>query len=102
MRALSATLSSLVVIAEKLICQPNTHDLRGYGDLRADVVRAHQRPAESVRTTSAAMVMVIAIDAYRAAPSGAGTPWMMLVASTMPLLRADLFQEFCNEREARS
>jgi hypothetical protein len=105
MKPMSSTLSNLIVMAEEIITRPNS-DRPFAGDnfasLAAEVRHADARPADDVRITNAAMVMVIAIEAFRAGERDAQSPWLMVVGATLPLLRGDGFRAFRNEREQRS
>lgn len=104
MKPLSSTLSNLIVLAEEVISRPNS-DRPFAGEafqlLTAEVRHADARPAEDVRVTNAAMVMVIAIEAFRGSERDATSPWLMVIGATLPLLRGDGFCAFRNEREQR-
>lgn len=101
MKPLSQTLSNLIVLAEELLTRPNT-DRVAYGaklaPIAEEVRHADARPAESIRTTRAAMVMITAIEEYRAGGEMA-LHWLMLAGATLPLLRHEAFTAFRNERE---
>jgi hypothetical protein len=104
MKPLSATLSNLIVLVEEIIGRPNSDRPFTRGDfatLAAEVRHADSSPAESVRATNAAMVTVIAIEAFRAGERNATSPWLMVIGATLPLLRGDAFSAFKSEREQR-
>lgn len=105
MKPLSQTLNDLIDYSADLISRPRYSAPRIGGDLgamAAAVREADQRPAEGIRTTRAAMVMINAIEAYHATDgSTADSPWLMIVGATLPLLRAEAWQALTNEREAR-
>lgn len=105
MRALSETLTDLIVLAEDTIARPMKH----YGfavDERFTIVsqeirRADGLPAEGIRTTRAAMIMVTALDEFIASDRESTSPWLMLAGTALPLLRAEAWRARRNEQEAR-
>lgn len=104
MRAFHETLTILIATAEDIIRRPTT--LPGalppaFGELAEEVRRADIRPAEDVRTTRAAMVMVIAIEGFFASPRAETSPWLMLAGCTLPLLRTEAWLAFNQAREMR-
>lgn len=104
MKPLSSTLSNLIVLVEEIITRPNSDRpfVRGdFSTLAAEVRNADARPSEDVRATNAAMVAVIAIEAFRAGERDATSPWLMVIGATLPLLRGDGFRAFRIEREQR-
>ena len=105
MKPLSQILSNLIVLAEEVITRPNI-DRFAFGERLADLAQAVRhaaaRPAEDIRTTSAALVMITALEEYRYAHPGIDTSrWLMLAGCALPLLRADAFTAFVNEREQK-
>jgi hypothetical protein len=103
MRALSATLTDLIEFAEGVVTRPRSnHEYAGAFVVLASEVRyADTLPAEGVRTTRAAMVMVIAIEEFRQSGQEAGSRWLMLAGATLPLLRGEAWLAMNNEKEAR-
>jgi hypothetical protein len=103
MRALSATLYDLIGFAQSVVTQPRME--HGYADLfwtLASEVRRHDAlPAEGIRTTRAAMVVVIAIEEFKNSGEEPGSRWLMLVGATLPLLRSEAWLAMNNEKEAR-
>lgn len=104
MKPLSQVLSNLIVLAEDIVTRPQMVDRADVGDrlhgIAAEVRHADARPAENIRTTRVALVMVIAIEEQRsAALDGKGSPcWEMIVAAMLPMLRQDSYIAFRNER----
>lgn len=104
MKPLSQTLSNLVVLAEELTTRPLINPLLLRDrclTIGSEVRAADARPAESVRTTSAAMMMVMAIHEYRHAAADRAPMWLMLIGATLPLLRQAAFDAFAEENEQR-
>lgn len=104
MKPLSQTLSSLVVLTEELLARPllDPRSVAGrFAAIAADVRAAEARPAEGIRTTSAALVTVTAIEEYRHAASDRASMWLMLIGATLPLLRAAAFDALNEERQRR-
>lgn len=103
-RPLYTTLSSLVVLAEEVITRPR-FDRITFGDrlsdLAVEVRSADARPAEDVRTTQAAMVMVVCLEEIRDRDEDAAVHWRMLAGATLPMLRGDAFREFRQQRERK-
>ncbi len=102
MKPLSQTLANLIVLAEEAVTRPN-FDRFAFGerllDLAQAVRHAAERPAENIRTTSAALVMITALEEIRFAHPGIDTSrWLMLAGVALPLLRSDAFAAFANER----
>lgn len=104
MRALSAVLSDLIVFAEGVITRPNgNHPYTECFDAIASEIRhADALPAESVRTTRAAMVTVIAIEEFRRDGGEPGSRWLMLAGAALPMLRTEAWLALKNEKEARA
>jgi hypothetical protein len=104
MRPLSQILCDLVVFAEEVVARPLL-DSRFVGDrftaLDGEVRVADRRPAEGVRATSAAIIMVTAINEFRHASRDRAPGWLMLVGTALPLLRQEAFDAFSDEKERR-
>jgi hypothetical protein len=100
MRELSAQLTALIAIAEGVVLRgrPQT-PAASFSDLADEIRHAHAMPADGPRCTHAAMLMLAAIEGWRA--TDGGTPWIMLIGAALPLLRAEAFQALCNERTTR-
>jgi hypothetical protein len=112
MRELSKTLTELIDVANHVVTR---HGLTLGGDivsgkfgiLAAEVREADARPAEAVRTTRAAMMMVFALEGFRETGGASGerdleNQWLMLAGATLPLLRVDAWVAFNNEKAARA
>jgi hypothetical protein len=105
MRPLSEILTDLIGIAEEEVVRPAKH----YGvtvDARFTRVAAEMRhadvlPAEGIRTTRAAMIMITALDEFFASERADSSPWLMLAGTTLPLLRTEAWRARWNEQEAR-
>lgn len=106
MRPLSETLIDLIGFAEGVVIRP----ARGpdaamaeiFAGLSAEVRQADARPAEAIRTTSAALIMVTALAEFFATARAEASPWLMVAGATLPLLRSDAWRARQNEREARA
>ncbi len=101
MRRASSILSDLIVLAEEVIIRPNMADPRlstRARDLAAEVRHLDGRPAEGIRCTSAAMIMVIAIEQMRAVSPIPVAQWQMIAGASLPLLRDAAFVAFQEER----
>lgn len=102
MRALSAVLTDLIGFAEGVVARPRSD--HGYADhfaaLAGEVRHADALPAENIRTTRAAMVIVIAIEEFRR-DAEPGSRWLMLVGTALPLLRSEAWIAMNNEKQAR-
>ena len=98
MRPLSATLCDLVVIAEAAIMRPGGIDRGNYADVRAEVTRADASPAEGERATSAAVIVVVALERYWYAAAADRQAWLMVIGTVLPLLRADAYRAIRAER----
>jgi hypothetical protein len=104
MRPLFTVLSELIVLAEHVVTRPAHGAAPQLGRLADEVRRADARPAEGVRTTRAALVMVIALEEFVGGDRGAEPTarWLMIAGAMLPLLRGDAYAALCNEREARA
>lgn len=108
MRPLSATLNDLTGIAEQTVTKPSRYlsdaGKEVFAGIVAEVRAAEARPAEDVRTTSAALMMVLALEEFYAAGAASenlSNPWLMIAGSLLPLLRVDAWRAFNNEKQAR-
>jgi hypothetical protein len=104
MKTLSDTLGVLIATSEDILRRPVTSMPTmlpaAFEILAAEIRRADGRPAESVRTTRAAVIMVTAIEAFFPESNG-DHHWQMLIGATLPLLKREAWQAMRNEREAR-
>jgi hypothetical protein len=103
MRLLSQVLTDLIGYAENLMTRPRYAQPRGtdFGLIAAEIRHAETLPAEGQRTTRAAIVMVTAIEAYRANEGEAASPWLMIAGAALPLLRTEAWLAFNQEKEGR-
>lgn len=101
MRELSRALTDLVSFSEEVLRSPQLHAKapRSFAELASEIAHRHAQPAEDVRVTRAATVMVTALDGFFADQDDA---WLMLAGATLPLLRREGWQAMINEREART
>ncbi|WP_296741377.1 hypothetical protein [Mesorhizobium sp.] len=92
------------MFAEEVVARPLL-DSRFVGDrfamLASEIRCADARPAEGVRATSAALVMITAINEFRHAPRERSSAWLMLIGAALPLLRQETFEAMNDERERR-
>lgn len=103
MKPLSQQMSSLISIAEDVLIgrraawtRLEEHELTLFAELR----RIDRLPAEGVRRTCAAMVMISAIEGLQNVGSEEGrTRWLMLIGAALPLLKNDAWHRLCDERE---
>lgn len=106
MRHLSETLTDLIGFAEEVVGKPakfKTYliDTR-FSTIAAEIRHAEALPAESIRTTGAGMIMIVAIDEFLASDDREATsPWLGVAGITLPLLRAQAWRALKNEMEAR-
>jgi hypothetical protein len=104
MRPISETLKILIATAEDLVHWPLKASglmLSSFPELAAEIRKLDQQPAEGVRTTAAAMVMIIALEKFAEGPHDKGSQWLMIAGSMLPILRAEAYVAMMNEREAR-
>lgn len=104
MRTWSSTLSNLIVLVEEVITRPmsdNPFAGETFAVLSDEVRRADARPAEDVRTTRAALMMITAIEAFRSGERDASSPWLMVIGAVLPLLRGDAFVALRQERQQK-
>lgn len=107
MRPLSQTLLDLIGFAEQTVTKPNRYsgaamNAQAFADIAAEVRAAEARPAENIRTTRAALIMVNALEEFYDGEGEPGSPWLMLAGATLPLLRVDAWRAFNNEKQARA
>ncbi|SDC08491.1 hypothetical protein SAMN05216337_1001216 [Bradyrhizobium brasilense] len=104
-RPLSQTLTELIIIAESMVTRARYASAAPIGQfnvLAAEVWAAHQRPAaDGERATYGAVHIVNAIEAFHATGAEAGSPWQMEIGSGLPMLRADAFRAFSQEKAAQ-
>lgn len=103
-RPLSDTLNELIVLAEDVVTRPHAlFDERvrnRIGHLAQDVRRADAQPAEGERTTYAAMITIVAMEAAVAGKSHG--PWArMIIGAALEPLRTASFRQLDIQREAR-
>jgi len=106
MRPLSEVLIDLIGFTEETITRPSRYhgfvvDQR-FADLAAEVRHADARPAEGPRTTRAAMVVVIAIEAFFATDRPPTSPCLMVAGAALPWLRGEAWTAMTNEKAARA
>jgi hypothetical protein len=102
-RPLFSVLSDLIVLAEGVITRPQSVSAvtNRFAMVAAEVRRADAAPAEDVRTTRAAAVMVIAIEEFLGDQDGGGvaSPWLMIVGAMLPMLRSEAYTALRQQRE---
>lgn len=103
MRPLSQTLTDLITVASDVVTRRGTQLVAGshFALLASEVRQAEVRPAEDVRTTRAAVIMVLALEEFAAGPMDTGSPWLMLAGNVLPLLRVDAWRAMNQEKAAR-
>jgi hypothetical protein len=102
-RSLSEILTDLIGVAEDVITRPGRYhgyrlDTR-FTDLAAAIRNADARPAEGIRTTRAALVMVIALEEFFASDREPTSHFLSLAGHTLPWLRAEAWTAMHNEKE---
>lgn len=105
MRLLSETLIDLIGFAEQTITRPAKHygftiDAQ-FAQLAAEVRRAAAMPAEGIRTTQAALVMVITLEEFFASDREATSQLLGIAGVALPWLRGEAWTARRNEKEAR-
>jgi hypothetical protein len=96
----SRVLTDLIAYAEEVLRAPQLQ-MRApasFLELSAEVAHRHAQPAEDVRVTRAAVIMVTALDGFFADKDSS---WLMLAGATLPLLREEAWQAAINEKNAR-
>ncbi len=105
MRPLSQALTALIGFAEETITRPGKfHGFRldeGFGELAREIRRHDALPAEGVRTTRSAMVMIIALEEFFDSDREPTSRWLMVAGVTLPILRGEAWRAAKNEKEAR-
>jgi|SRR4051812_20402239 hypothetical protein len=104
MRPLSESLTVLIATAEDVVRRPAQVPAAlppAFAELFAEIRHCDARPAEGVRCTAAALVMMTAIEEFFAGAHEKTSPWLMLAGCTLPLLRTAAWVAWNNEREAR-
>lgn len=106
MRLLSETLNELIGLAQETITRPaRTRDFatdEKLAKLAAEVRDADARPAEGKRTTDAAMVMVIVLNAFFASDREPTSHLLGNAGVTLTWLRGEAWVALNNEKEARA
>jgi hypothetical protein len=108
MNPISETLTLLIGFAEEIVARPMMSYASGFGVaerfvlLARDVRHADARPAENLRATNAAMIMVIALEQFFAGDREKTSPWLMVAGATLPLLRAEAWLAHRSEKETRA
>jgi hypothetical protein len=108
MRPLSETLLDLVGFAEEVITRPAKYfmpamdDRLRFNSLAAEIRKADVTPAEGVRTTRAALVMVIVLEEFLAGDREPTSHFLGHAGITLPWLRGEAWQARRNEKEARA
>lgn len=101
MREISRALTDLIAFAEEVLRGPQLHARapRSFTELAAEIGHRHAQPAEGMRSTRAAVVMITALDGFFADQDDS---WLMLAGCALPLLRREAWQALVSEREARA
>lgn len=103
MRALSEALNVLIATAQDVINKPQMvpAQIPGFAELATEIREAEARPAEGIRCTRAALVMLHAIEGFCESRDTVQleNPWLMLAGATLPLLRVDAYRAFRAEKE---
>jgi hypothetical protein len=103
MRPLSELLTVLIATSEDIIRRPRavpTQLPQSFHELAHEIRQHDKQSVEGKRCTSAAIIMLLAIEEFMAGPHDT-TPWHMMVGATLPLLRVDAWNAMNAEREAR-
>ena len=103
MKPLSALLTILIAEAEVVIRLPQAVPQRAtdaFHLLAAEIRHVDGQPAEGLRATRAAIIMLSAMEGWFETGGEKGNPWLMLAGATLPLLRVDAWRALQNEREA--
>lgn len=104
MRSLHECLTTLIAEVDVVIRMPQHIPLGitpALAQLAAEIRDWDRRPAEGIRCTRAAMVMLHALEGYLETGGERGNPWLMLAGATLPLLRVDAWNAMNAERETR-
>jgi hypothetical protein len=102
MNSIADTLKILIATAEDLVRTPQkgpTLMQSTFPELAAEIRKLDRQPAEGVRTTAAAMVMVISLEQFaQGAAHDKGSQWLMMAGAVLPILRAEAYVAMINER----
>jgi len=101
MRRQSQILADLIALAAHVVTRPRTNEIDKLPQLAAEIRYADNQPAENIRTTSAAVAMVIALEGARYFAAREAL-WLAAVGVLLPIVREDLYQAIQNERESRT
>ncbi len=99
MKPLSKHMEDLIVIAETTLRTP-----RPLGEPEAltlaEIRRIDQLPAETTRHTHAPLAVIAALEGLQQTDGQApdATPWLMLMAAALPLLKAETWRQLCAEK----
>lgn len=105
MKTLSEILNELIGFAEEVITRPRRYDgmalAARFAPLAETVRRADALPAEGIRTTRAAMTMVIVLEEFFAGDREPTSQLLGIAGAALPWLRADAWRALRNEKETR-
>lgn len=105
MKSQAEILRELIGFAEEGVTrttmQPDLSPDGIFPALAREIRRLDALPAEGVRTTRAAVVMIIALEEFFSGDREPTSPWLMLAGTTLPLLRGEAWTATRNEKEAR-
>jgi len=104
MKPLSQHLTDLIALVQDTIRAGYlpAAEIRPFYALAVEIRRIHALPAEGARCTHAAAAVLELFEGIELCKSGEGdkrAPWLMLIGAALPLLRAEAYQQFLNERE---
>ena len=103
MKRLSMVITDLIILAQQVISAPRLNNYQGLAEIAAEVRRADALPAEYVRSTRAALMLVMAIEEHRHCNANRSRElepqWLMIVGVLLPLVRAECWTAVTNERE---
>ncbi|NPU69979.1 hypothetical protein HL667_33660 [Bradyrhizobium sp. 83012] len=100
MKPLSKHMEDLIRIAEDTLRR--TRPLSEADALTlAEIRRIDALPAETTRHTHAPLAVIAALEGLQQTDGQApdATPWLMLMATALPLLKHETFRQFCAEKE---
>ena len=105
MRPISETLKILIATAEDLVLRPQKGPAlmqTTFPELAAEIRKLDLQPAEGVRTTAAAIVMITALEQFAIGHAhDKGSPWLMIAGATLPILRTEAYVAMMSERAAQ-
>ncbi|WP_315804064.1 hypothetical protein [Bradyrhizobium sp. SZCCHNS3002] len=99
MKPLSKHMQDLIEIVEATLRRPRP--LNEFEALTlAEIRRIDALPAETTRHTHAPLVVIAALEGLQHTDGQApeATPWLMLIAAALPLLKDETFRQLCAER----